>query len=148
MIAKTFVGNNVLGLGLISHFTAIIIAMVPFQESEALIAYLLGSFLLSLGIFIELLDHQESVLKNWHFYAASVLSLLAIIGPIFASWILYTLSDEEKKHHKTAGGFITSIFALKVHLIAFLIWSIALVITLAIFAQQHDPYFAHSIPQK
>jgi cell division protein FtsW (lipid II flippase) len=148
MIAKTFAGNNLLGLGLISHVTAIIIAMVPFQETESLIAYLMGSLLLSLAILIELLGHQESVFKNWHFYAASILSLLAVIGPIFACWILYILSDEENKHPKTAGGFITSIFALKVHPIALLIWTIAIIIPLAILAQQYDPYFSHSIPQK
>jgi hypothetical protein len=142
VIAKTVIGNNAVGLGLITHFTAVIIAMVPFAQSDTFITgiYVSGSLLLSLGIFVELFDTQENVLKNWHFYAASALSLLAFIGPLFSCWILYLLSKEEKK---TAGGFIASVFALQVHPIVLLIWSIAIGIALALLFQQHDPYFSH-----
>lgn len=142
MIAKTVIGNNALGLGLITHFTAVIIAMVPFRDTNTYITYIYvtGSLLLSLGIFIELFGKQENVFRNWHFYAASLLSLLAFVGPLFSCWILYILSKEEKQ---TVGGFIASLFGLKVHPSVLLIWSIAIGITLAILFQQHDPYFSH-----
>lgn len=150
MIAKTVIGNNALGLGLITHSMAIILAMVPFQGTDAVITYtyMAGSLSLSIGIFIELVDKQENVLKNWHLYAASALSLLAFIGPLFSCWILYAMSDETNKQPKTAGGFITSLFALKVHAIVLLIWSITIATALAIAVQQHDPYFLHLTPQK
>lgn len=150
MIAKTVIGNNALGLGLITHIMAIIIAMIPFQGTDSVITYtyVAGSLLLSIGIFIELVDKQESVLKNWHFYAASALSLLAFIGPLFSCWILYAMSDEINKQPKTAGGFITALFALKIHPIVLLIWSITIATALATAVQQHDPYFLHLTPQK
>lgn len=142
MIAKTLSGNNTIGIGLITHFTAILIAMIPLGGVDNVITYIYvtGSLLLSLGIFVELFDKQKNIFKNWHFYAASALSLLAFIGPLFSCWILYILSKGEKK---SVGGFIASLFALKVHPIVLLIWTIAMGITLAILFQQHDPYFSH-----
>lgn len=145
MIAQTAIGNNMLGLGLITHFTTVIIATIPLNGTDIFIAsaYITGSLLLSLGIFIELFDIQKNVLRSWHFYAASALSLLSFIGPIFSCWILYMLSHEENKQPKTVGRFIASLFALKIHPIVLLIWSIAVGIASALLVQQHDPYFSH-----
>ena len=142
MIAKTVIGNNVIGIGLITHLTAIIIAMIPLQGTDTFITsiYVTGSLLISLGVFIELYDKQENIFKNWHFYAASALSLLAFIGPLFSCWILYILNEEK---NISVGGFITSLLALKVHPVILLILSITIGISLTILFQQNDPYFSH-----
>lgn len=147
MLARTTIGNNALGLGLMTHIMAVVIAMIPSAANDIFIfsAYMIGSFLLSLGIFLELFEMQKNVLRHWHFYVAAILSLLAFIGPIFSCWILYLLNEKETHEQKTAGNFISALFAIKVHPIALFIWSISIVITLSLLIPLNDPYFSRSI---
>lgn len=147
MIAKTFIGNNALALGLLTHITAIIIAMIPLGETGQSVfsVYIFGTFLISIGIFNELRNHQKTVLKHWHFYAASILSLLAVIGPLFSCWILYTFSEKETSR-KSVGGFIVSLLTLKIYPIVLLIWSIAIAFGVSLLFRQYDPYFSHLNP--
>lgn len=145
MIAKTFLGNNLLGLGLISHFTAMIIGMLAIQNAGVISAvlYFVGYLFFMLGIFLELQTQQNTVLKNWHFYTSSVLALFPIVGPIITFVLLYKVHNARSQQSKTLTGFITSIFALKVHPILLMIWSITIAIALAFTFQQHDPYFSY-----
>lgn len=146
MIVKTNIGNNAFGLGLLTHIAAITVAMVPFGDTNTFITsvYILGSLLISIAIFSELLYHQKSVLKSWHFYAASALSLLAFIGPLFSCWILYTVSEEEKSK-KSVGKFITSLLSLKIHPALLFFWLIAAMVSTSVFVRDNDPYFTHQI---
>lgn len=142
MIAKTVIGNNVFGLGLISHVIAIVSGMLTIEEGEILSVgyYLLGCLFIIIGIFVEFNIRQKRILSNFDFYSALALSLLSIIGPILVFWILYSFSKEENQP-TTAGNFIGSIFTLKVHPLALLVWSTLLFIILAVLFQQNDPYF-------
>lgn len=142
MIAKTVIGNNVFGLGLISHVMAIVSGMLTIEEGEILSVgyYLLGCLFIIIGIFVEFNIRQKRILSNFDFYSALALSLLSIIGPILVFWILYSFSKEENQP-TTAGNFIASIFTLKVHPLALLVWSTLLFIILAVLFQQNDPYF-------
>lgn len=147
MIAKTVIGNNALGIGLLTHIAAITVTAVPLGNTDEwnLMVYIFGTFLMSVGIFSELLDHQKTVLKSWHFYAASALSLLAFIGPLFSCWILYTASNE-KESQKSVGGFIRSLLGLKIHPLILFIWLTAGLAGLTLLFYRYDPYFSRITP--
>ncbi len=143
MITKTFVGRNILVLGLINHFSAIIIGMMAFKGAGvfSISMYLIGSLLLTLGLFIEFNHQKKKPLSNWHFYVASVFSLFLVAGPIVVLWVLYALCNEDKQP-KTFIDFVTSVFAMRVHPIVLGIWSIVFLIVFVIIFEQNDPYFS------
>ena len=143
MITKTFAGSNLLVLGLVSHFSGIILGMMAFEGAGifSISTYLIGSLLLTLGLFIEFNHLKKRPLSNWHFYMASIFSLFLVVGPIGSLWILYKLCNEEKQP-KTLTGFTASIFTMNVHPVVLGIWCITFFIVFVLIFQQNDPYFS------
>lgn len=126
MIAKTSLGNNLLGLGLFSHINALWIGMIPQLDTIAICLYLAAVFLLIAGVTVEWDNLRTDVL----FYAASGASILPLIGPFIALKMVYSHSRKETGTPPKK-GWIASLFTLKIHSIALLMWMIALTVVIA-----------------
>lgn len=134
MIAKTVIANNLLGLGLLSHITALVIAAVPRLEGVGIILYLIATFFLLFGVFLT----SDRRGKERRFYIACAATFFPLIGPFVTLKLVYTLSEKRAKE-----TWITSVFTLKIHPAAVLVWSVVLAIAVALTFQQYDPYFSN-----
>lgn len=134
MIAKTAIADNLLGLGLLSHITALVIAAVPRLEGVGIILYLIATFFLLVGAFLT----WDRVGKESRFYTACAAALFPLIGPFITLKLVYSLSGKKVKE-----PWITSVFTLKIHSAVLLVWSLALAIAIVLTFQQYDPYFSN-----
>lgn len=136
MIAKTALGNNLLGLGLLSHLCALVIAITPLLEEVGAVLYLIATLFLVLGLY----SQWNAPGKDSRFYTACAAATLPLVGPFVALKMVYFEKRDERpaKEH-----WITSVFALRIHPAVLLVWSVALAITVAVTFQQHDRYFAN-----
>lgn len=123
MIAKTSLGNNLLGLGLFSHINALWIGMIPQLDNLAIFLYFAAVFLLITGLMVEWNNPKTDAL----FYAACSVSILPLIGPFIALKMVYSHSRKEAETAPKK-GWIVSVFTLNIHPIALLIWILALTI--------------------
>lgn len=123
MIAKTSLGNNLLGLGLFSHMNALWIGMIPQLDTIAIFLYFAAIFLLIAGLTVEWVNPRTDVL----FYAACGASILPLIGPFTALKMVHSHSRKNNEIPPKK-GWIASVFTLKIHPIALLVWIIALTI--------------------
>lgn len=135
MIAKTALGNNLLGLGLLNHLCALVIAATPLLERVGIVFYLIATVLLVLGLF----SQWNAPLRDSRFYAACAAAILPLVGPFIALKMVYF---EKRGEHPAQEHWITSTFALRIHPAVLLLWSVALAVTVAVTFQQHDRYFA------
>lgn len=123
MIAKTSLGNNLLGLGLFSHMNALWIGMIPQLDTIAIFLYFAAIFLLIAGLTVEWVNPRTDA----RFYAACGVSILPLIGPFTALKMVYSHSRKNNETPSTK-GWIASVFTLKIHPIALLVWMIALTV--------------------
>lgn len=134
MIAKTAIADNLLGLGFLSHITALVIAAVPRLGGVGIIFYLIATFFLLIGAFLT----WDKVGKKSRFYIACAAAFFPLIGPFVTLKLVYSLSEKRGKE-----PWITSVFTLKIHPAVLLVWSVALAIAVALTFQQYDPYFSN-----
>lgn len=137
MIVKIVIADNLLGLGLLSHISALVIATVPRLEGVGAILYLVAAFFLLSGTFLTW-DREG---KQSRFYIACAAAFFPLIGPFLTLKMAHALSEKRIKK-----PWITSVFALKIHPVAVLVWSVALAAAVILAFQQYDPYFSNPQP--
>lgn len=134
MSAKIAIADTLLGLGFLSHISALVIAAVPRLEGVGAILYLIAVFFLLSGTFLT----WEREGKQSRFYLACAAAFFPLIGPFLTVKMAHSLSEKRIKE-----SWVTSVFALKIHPAAVLAWSIALAVAVVLAFQQYDPYISN-----
>lgn len=137
MITKTVIKDNLLGLGLLSHIGALVIAAVPRLDGVGAILYLIATFLLLSWVFLTW-DREG---EKSRFYIACIVAFFPLIGPLLTMKMVHPLS--EKRGNKS---WIMSVFTLQIHPTVVLVWIIAIAVATALTFQQYDPYFSNRHP--
>lgn len=142
-IAYTSLGRNALSTGLVSHFSALAAGMATVAGARAFFfaAYGFAFLAFVVGAYLELKDRGYCPFTSPGFYAAAVVSVLPVIGPVAALLILYAVQGDGKAEPFTVGGMLASIPRLKLNPIVLFIFLVILFILFALSVTQHDPYF-------
>lgn len=141
--AYTTFGRNALSTGLVSHFAALAAGMMTVHGAQTFfsIAYASACLAFALGAYAELKDRGYSPFMSLTFYAAAVVTVLPVIGPIAVLLIMYAAQGDRKGEPFTIGGMLASIPRLKVNPLVLFFFLTILFILFALSVTQHDPYF-------
>ncbi len=119
--------RNLLGLGILSHITALILAMIPRFELLGVFLYVFAFIFLIAGITAQ----WKAPHKEVRFYITILLALLPLAGPI----VSLKLASSQLKN-KDTGRFLP-----RVHPVALLIWGLILAAAITVTSIGEDPYF-------
>lgn len=129
-IAYTIVGRNTLFMGLISHITAILVAMMPAPGAHRFfsIVFPISCLFLIVAVYMELKHVGPHPLRQWPFYVTAAATIFPLIGPLFISGMLYFFLNSENRKLTKIFGFIPALFRLRTNVLM----GFALIITLFI----------------
>ena len=140
-IAYSSFGRNALVIGLISHFGALLIGMIPAAGSGRLflLLYLLYWVLFFCATGTELRARSYRPFVNTGFYIMAGAAILPMLGPFITLRMLYTM--QEATDIKPPRGLVPSILGLRANaLLVFLITAV-IFIMFAVLISRNDPYF-------
>lgn len=135
-IAHTTVGRNGLFLGLISHITAILVAMMPAPGSAQFfeIVFPVSCLFLIIAIYSEFRHRGFNTIKQWRFYVAAAAAAIPLLGPLFVSGVLYGFQKSEDARLTKIFGFIPALFKLRGNMLTGFALIVALLILFVLTA--------------
>lgn len=141
-IAYTAFGKNALFAGLISHSTAVLIAMMPASGATFFfgIIFPLSCLLLATGSYAEMKQRDCHPLKDKRFYGAVAATLLPLLGLLIVLVILYSIREIGQKADGIS-GFFPAVLRLKADALVIFILLIVLFLLFAVIHSNEDPYF-------
>lgn len=137
MITKKVIKDNLLGLGLLSHIGALVIAAIPRLDGVGATLYLIATFFLLFGAF---LTWGRKGNKGRLFIACAV-AFFPLIGPLLTLKMMHSLSEKREQE-----PLIMSVFTLKIHPTVVLVWIVAIAVATVLTFQQDDSYFSNRQP--
>ena len=141
-IAYTRIGRNALFAGLLSHFAALLVAMLSAAGAHQFfsLVYPFACLALMAGVFVEWQNRDFSPLQDWRFYGAAGLAILPVLGPLLVLGLCYRFQKDGQRL-QAMSGLPSAILRLKAHALVLLALVVILFLLLAVIQSKNDPYF-------
>jgi len=142
-IAYTTFGRNALVIGLISHVTALLVAMMPVSGADSFFSILYPFYWLTFisGVYKELSNRSYKPSTNWRFYMVMLATALPILGPTTGLLMLYGVQGNGKEGQDKPLGFLTSVLRLRANLLLIFLFMGIFFILFAVMLVRNDPFF-------
>lgn len=142
-IAYTTFGRNTLVIGLISHVTALLVAMMPASGAGSFLSVLYPFYWITIvsSVYKELRDRGYRPSGNWRFYILMAATVIPILGPMTALMTLYGMQESNKIKQEKPKGFLASFLRLRANSLLIFLFILILFILFAVILSRNDPYF-------
>jgi len=142
-IAYTNFGRNALVIGLISHVTALLVAMIPVSASDSFFSMLYPFYWITIvsGVYKELRDRGYKPFGNWRYYILMAATIVPILGPTAGLMALYGMQGYGKLNQDKPLGFLTSALRLRANMLVIFLFLVIVFILFAGLLVRNDPYF-------
>lgn len=142
-IAYTTFGRNALVIGLISHVTALLVAMMPVSGADSFFSILYPFYWLTFisGVYKELSNRSYKPSINWCFYMVMLATAIPILGPTTGLMMLYGMQGNGKERQDKPLGFLTSVLRLRANVLLIFLFLTIFFILFAVMLVRNDPYF-------
>lgn len=142
-IAYTTIGRNALLTGLISHVTALLVAMMSVSGTEHFfsIVFIFSCFLLVVGIYAEWKHRGCCPFRDWRFYVMAAVTVLPVLGPLIVLVLLYSFQKSGQGKRAGMSDLFPALFRLQANGLVLFLLIVFLLILFVITNSQDDPYY-------